>query len=225
MMGLVSQSNFVPWRGYFASARKADRCIFYDSQQFTRRDWRNRNLILANHQPIWLTLPVNTAGSYLSPINEIHLSEVNSFSKILDKLKYTYARNMHQEGFKFVTSIFEECYQFTLLSEANWFTTKAIAKYLEIGCEFDSDIGIELHGGKNEKLIEVCKHFAISRYLSGPAAIDYLDVSKFEASNISVEFLDYKKLPKIEVAKDPSIIHWLLTETKDRCIELTTFEN
>ena len=91
MIGLVSQSNFVPWRGYFASARIVDLLVFYDSQQFTRRDWRNRNVILSANEPVWLTLPVNTAGKYFSSICEIQLSEPNWISKVIDKLKNSYA--------------------------------------------------------------------------------------------------------------------------------------
>ena len=224
MIGLVSQSNFVPWRGYFAAVRTADVLVFYDSQQFTRRDWRNRNLILTSHQPIWLTLPVKTEGQFHSAINEIQLSKANAIEKVLDKLRGVYGSSTHLEGYKFVSSILEECFQFTLLSEVNWHTTRAIAEYLGISCNFVSDLGIKLEGGKNEKLIKACNHFGINQYLSGPAAMEYLEVPKFEKNEISVEIIDFSALPRIEATIEPSILHWLITETKERCVELTTFE-
>ena len=223
MIGLVSQSNFVPWRGYFASARIVDLLVFYDSQQFTRRDWRNRNVILSANEPVWLTLPVNTAGKYFSSICEIQLSEPNWISKVIDKLKNSYAGGINLEGLSLVTSILESCQQFSLLSEVNWYTTKAIADYLEISCRFDSDNEVALHGDKNQKLISVCEHFGINQYLSGPSAKSYLEVAKFEESKIFVDFIDFNKLPRVEVIKEPSILHWLLTQTKEECIELTTF--
>ncbi len=38
---VITQSNYVPWRGYFDQIRQADLFVLYDSVQFTRRDWRN----------------------------------------------------------------------------------------------------------------------------------------------------------------------------------------
>jgi hypothetical protein len=223
MRGIISQSNFIPWRGYFASARLATVSIFYDSQQFTRRDWRNRNILLANHQPIWLTLPVKSAGEYLSSINKIQLVDEKSVLRTLDKLKSTYRGYYREENYKFVASIFEDCRKFTLLSEVNWHTTKKIAEYLEIDCRFESDQGVDLIGDKNEKLISACKYFKINHYLSGPSAIGYLDTQKFEVNDINVEILNFSSLPKIESSQEPSIIHWILTQTREKCIQLTTF--
>ena len=42
---VIVQSNYLPWRGYFDLLSRADEIILYDSVQYTRRDWRNRNQI------------------------------------------------------------------------------------------------------------------------------------------------------------------------------------
>ena len=54
--------------------------------------------------------------------------------------------------------------------------------------------------------------------------MEYLEVPKFEKNEISVEIIDFSALPRIEATIEPSILHWLITETKERCVELTTFE-
>ena len=41
----ISQSNYLPWKGYFDLIQHVDEFIFFDEVQFTRRDWRNRNII------------------------------------------------------------------------------------------------------------------------------------------------------------------------------------
>ena len=41
----ISQSNYIPWKGYFDFINSVDEFVLYDDVQFTRRDWRNRNLI------------------------------------------------------------------------------------------------------------------------------------------------------------------------------------
>ena len=42
---VILQSNYLPWRGYFDLMRRADLFIVLDVVQFTKNDWRNRNII------------------------------------------------------------------------------------------------------------------------------------------------------------------------------------
>ncbi len=41
----IIQSSYIPWKGYFGIIGAVDTFVFLDDAQFTRRDWRNRNLI------------------------------------------------------------------------------------------------------------------------------------------------------------------------------------
>ena len=56
----ISQSNYLPWPGYFCIIRSVDLFIFLEDVQYIRRDWRNRNLVLSMDKPQWLTVPVIT---------------------------------------------------------------------------------------------------------------------------------------------------------------------
>ena len=42
---LITQSNYIPWKGYFSSISNTDIFVVFDEMQYTKRDWRNRNLI------------------------------------------------------------------------------------------------------------------------------------------------------------------------------------
>lgn len=41
----ILQSNYISWKGYFDMINMVDEFIIYDTEQYTKRDWRNRNLI------------------------------------------------------------------------------------------------------------------------------------------------------------------------------------
>ncbi|MFC1785876.1 WbqC family protein, partial [Candidatus Neomarinimicrobiota bacterium] len=41
----ILQSNYIPWKGYFDLINSVDEFILYDDMQYTKNDWRNRNLI------------------------------------------------------------------------------------------------------------------------------------------------------------------------------------
>ena len=71
----IVQSSYVPWKGYFDLIRSVDEFVLYDDQQFTRRDWRNRNRIKTPQGTIWLTIPVNVKGRYHQRIDETTISD------------------------------------------------------------------------------------------------------------------------------------------------------
>jgi len=41
----ITQSNYIPWKGFFESINMVDEFVLYDDMQYTRRYWRNRNWI------------------------------------------------------------------------------------------------------------------------------------------------------------------------------------
>ena len=60
---LISQSNYIPWRGYFDLIAAADVFIILDDVQYTHQDWRNRNQIKTRNGPTWITIPVRKEHS------------------------------------------------------------------------------------------------------------------------------------------------------------------
>jgi WbqC-like protein family len=51
--------------------------------------------------------------------------------------------------------------------------------------------GLDVAGDRNERLINLCRHFRATRYISGNAAQDYLDVAQFAAAGIEVVWHNY----------------------------------
>ena len=41
----ITQSNYIPWKGYFDLIAMVDELILLDDVQYTKQDWRNRNRI------------------------------------------------------------------------------------------------------------------------------------------------------------------------------------
>lgn len=62
----ISQSNYIPWKGYFDMTAYVDEFVLYDDVQYTRRDRRNRNKIKTPVGLSWLTVPVQVKGKFLS---------------------------------------------------------------------------------------------------------------------------------------------------------------
>ena len=188
----ILQSNYVPWKGYFDIIRNVDTFIFYDSVQYTKNDWRNRNKIKTPNGVEWLTIPVEfkTLGQR---INETNIAKTDWNVKHWKTLSNNYAK---APCFKELKDVFEDIYMSRLanvknLSEINFTLIKSICEILHVDTElvWDSDLG--LIEGKTERLVDLCKKTNASEYISGPAAKDYLDESLFSGEKISVKWMDY----------------------------------
>jgi hypothetical protein len=223
MRGIITQSNYFPWRGFFASLRQVDLLVLYDSQQFTRRDWRNRNLIVDKKSPEWLTLHVQNSGNYTSAINQIRVQDENAIYRNIELLSNRYAEFKNKEGFKFTIDLLNSCRNYSFLSEINAHTIKSVSQFLDIEITISDDMYQNNTKSKTEKLLVVCKSFSIDHYFTGPAATDYLEVEKFDALGSIVDYFDYKNLSSTNLDFEPSIIHWIITLDRSELNSLTTF--
>jgi hypothetical protein len=196
-----------------------DEFILYDDVQYTRRDWRNRNLIKTHQGLQWLTIPVEVKGKYFQKIKETKISDKNWADNHLKAIKLNYAKAKHfKEVFPFLESIYQKARNFIYLSEINYLFLSEICKYLEIQTpmKFSYEYPYQSED-KNLRLIEICQLANATDYYTGPAAKSYLDVSLFEKNNIKVHWLDYSGYKEYTQLHPPfehnvSIIDLLLNE-------------
>ena len=192
----ISQSNYIPWKGYFDQISRVDEFIFLDSVQYTRRDWRNRNQLKGPNGLIWLTIPVHSKGNYTLSIDQIQISENHWRDRHLKTIFANYSRS---KQFKRVFPIIEQAYAdatSSFLSEVNRTLIRRFSDYLGFDVDFKTCRNYDLVAGKNERILSICLQSQASCYLSGPAARSYLDVRLFESHGISVEFMDYDRYPE-----------------------------
>ena len=64
MKVIITQSNYIPWKGFFDALAQVDVLVLYDDMQFTKRDWRNRNLIKTPKGLKWISISVQGKGKY-----------------------------------------------------------------------------------------------------------------------------------------------------------------
>lgn len=189
----IMQSNYIPWKGYFDAINSVDKFVVYDSVQYTKNDWRNRNIIKTPHGTRWLTVPVKT--NFGQRINETEVFNDKWSTKHLKTLKQNYSKSKY---FKEISNLIFDLYeenQSKFLSDINIAFIKRINEYLHIDTEIIDDRSLELNGDKNDRLIQICEQLDCKHYYSAPAAKNYMDIERFDKNNIKVEFMDYKGYP------------------------------
>src|SRR5262245_28051615 len=122
----ILQSNYIPWKGYFDLINLADEFILFDDVQYTRRDWRNRNLIKISTGKKWLSIPVFVKGKYYQAIKDTVISDVSWKESHWQSLLHNYSSAAYFREYK---SRFEELYlgcDELLLSAINYRFIRAI---------------------------------------------------------------------------------------------------
>ena len=192
----IVQSSYIPWKGYFDIIRSVDEFVLLDDAQFTRRDWRNRNLIKTPVGLHWLTIPVKTKGRFEEPIDSIRIAEPWA-RKHWATLRHAYARAPHFGCFAArIEAMYQTLETETMLSAVNRRTIEEICSILEIDTPIRWSREYPVRGTRTGRLLSICVAAEATEYLSGPSARAYMELDKFAAAGINVRFIDYAGYPE-----------------------------
>ncbi|MCG9584133.1 WbqC family protein [Vibrio tubiashii] len=204
----ISQSNYIPWKGYFDLIASADVFVLYDDMQYTKRDWRNRNKIQTANGTQWLTIPVEVKGKYHQKINETLVAGQSWRRKHWAAICQNYSK---APFFKEYKETFETLYlekQFEKLSDINYAFMLKICQLLGITTQLVWSTEFELQGERSERLVNICKHLKADVYVTAPAAKSYLETPIFDAEGIQVDWFDYdgyKEYPQLSENFEPGV--------------------
>lgn len=227
---LITQSNYIPWKGYFDSINTVDEFIVYDDMQYTKRDWRNRNQIKTAQGLFWLTIPVEVKGKFFQKINETQVSDKKWGENHWKTLVANYSKAPYFKNYK---NIFEDLYRDETLdniTNINISFIKAINAILNISTKIIDSREFDLVEGKTERLVDICKKRNATDYYSGPAAKDYMDESLFLDQGIKVHYFDYSNYPVYpqlngNFAHNVTILDLIFNTGSDARNYLKTFSN
>lgn len=187
----ILQSNYIPWKGYFDMIAAVDEFILYDDMQYTRRDWRNRNLIKTQQGVQWLTVPVQVKGKYYQKIKDTLIDGSGWAQTHWKTIMQNYR---HAPHFDEIAAWIEPLYlteDYTHLSTFNRRVIEAICKYLGIKTKISNSWDYTLLEGKTERLVDLCMQTGGTEYISGPAAKDYVEETVFVNHGIKVTWFEY----------------------------------
>lgn len=194
---LITQSNYIPWKGYFDLIRAADEMILYDEVQFTRRDWRNRNQIKTDCGKSWLTIPVESSSRYYQRVCETRIADPRWTVRHWKNIQRTYAQASYFDYYAKDLALLYERTQDVMLSEINKRFIDAICRWMGIftpirwSTEFPR-VSMDRTG----RLVELCEALGSTHYLSGPAARNYIDEAQFIAAGIQIIYANYTGYPE-----------------------------
>ncbi|MGE0481335.1 MAG: WbqC family protein [Phycisphaerae bacterium] len=192
----ISQSNYIPWKGYFDLIRQADEFVLLDDVQFTRRDWRNRNQIKTPRGREWLTIPVEVKGKFTQAIKDVRIADGAWKRQHRATITHNYAKaGSFREQLDLLHELYDERAE-PFLSDVNRRFLARLCDVLGIRTRITASMDYALSDGKTERLLDLCLKLGATEYLSGPAAQDYLDVAAFERAGVRVRWMSYRGYPE-----------------------------
>ena len=197
----ILQSNYIPWKGYFDLIAKADVFVIYDEVQYTKNDWRNRNVIQTANGLQWITIPVRQE-SLNQKIYESKIFVNNWAKKHVSTLQGNYSKALHFKACKDeIFNLYEN--QSNFISEVNIKFIKGICKFLNIKTEIIDSRDLNLTGDRNMKLVDACKKLKATTYISGPSGKSYLDIDLFTKEGIKLDWMDYSGYQEYKQVFEP----------------------
>jgi len=216
----IVQSNYIPWKGYFDMIAAVDEFILYDDMQYTRRDWRNRNLVKTPQGVQWLTVPVKVKGKFHQKIRDTEIDGTDWALEHWETLTRNYRRARY---FDEIATWLEPLYvvqPFTYLSHLNRRFIESVCDYLGITTVVSNSWDYNLFDGKTERLADLCEQARGKEYISGPAAKGYIEENVFADFDIKLLWFDYSgyaEYPQLwgEFIHEVSILDLLFNCGKD----------
>jgi len=192
----IVQSSYIPWKGYFDIINSVDEFVVYDTAGYSKNSWRNRNRIPGPNGLQWLTIPVKV--DYLNqPVNEIRIHDFRWAARHWKTLKAIYGKAPYFRLFApSLTDLYEDNATEPYLSAVNVRFLHFICRQLNISTPLSFAQDLTAIDDPTEKLLHICRSRKATHYLTGPAARDYLRLSRFEEENITVEWMNYEGYPE-----------------------------
>ena len=167
----LHQANLFPYEGVLEKARRCDVFVLMGHVQFTRNNYHSRFA----HRGSWYTLSVNQR---LEPLIKKQYRQPQA-----DWL--TIKRRLPQ--YRTLLDSFDAFIAPSLV-DTNTAITKRLFDLLDIRAELRADYPTELM--RTERLVDLCRYYNATQYLSGPSGRDYLDEALFERAGIEVVYAE-----------------------------------
>jgi hypothetical protein len=195
----IMQPYFMPYLGYFALIKHVDQFILFDTPQFIRHGWIERNKVLKpNGEPLYIKVPLQKHSRDTS-INEVVIkNEENWKRKIMAQLVPYKKKAPHYSE---VTALLNDIFDIETNSivTLNFIALQKICTYLDIQTPIkiwsEMDVEIESVNAPDEWALNICKAMGADSYYNPPGGKEFFDANKYIAAGVDLNFLEIKQTP------------------------------
>mgnify|MGYP001187110708 CR=1 FL=1 len=197
MMVSIHQPSYLPYLGVIEKALKSDIFVLYDTAQYSKEYFHNRNFIISNIKKTLLTIPVNN-NSWKIYFKDVNINNKNQIKKHFKSIVYSYSKcKFYQKYIHKFEQIYNNYKKYDKLIDItipiikeilNIFNYKGI---IVLASELNYDTNLK----STDALVAICKKLNATEYIAGSGGKGYIDEHKFKDANIRLLYQDFKCLP------------------------------
>ena len=194
----IMQPYFMPYLGYFALINHVDQFILFDTAQYIRHGWIERNRVLKlNGEPLYIKVPLVKHHRETSICGIRITNTIGWKQKIFAQLKHY---KKHAPYYECVIEVLETIFKddFTSIVDLNYKSLKILCSYLDINTPLtiwsEMDLEIEPVNAPDEWALNISKVLKAQSYYNPPGGRSFFDIEKYEKVGIDLRFLEI--LPK-----------------------------
>lgn len=192
----IMQPYFFPYIGYWQLIHAADRFVIYDDVNYIKNGWINRNRILINGKPTYITVPLFQASSF-KRICDTALKPSSLWrNKMVKSVANTYRK---APFFTEVFPIVEELIHHKKLNLSDYLVhqIETLTQFMGIQTEFVLTSRIyennELTG--QNRILDICKREKATTYINPIGGQSLYNTETFHSAEIDLRFISMHPLP------------------------------
>lgn len=192
----IMQPYFFPYIGYWQLIHAVDRFVIYDDVNYINRGWINRNRLLINGTPTYMTAPLY-GSSQNKHICDISLESSSTWrNKLIKMIEMTYRKTPYfTEVFPLIERLIR--YETDNLSDYLVYQLQTLATFMGIKTEFvitsrcyeNEDLAGQ------ERILDICKREQANIYINPKGGQALYDKKIFSNEGINLNFIIMHPLP------------------------------
>lgn len=194
----IMQPYLFPYIGYFSLIKNTDYFVFFDTPQYIRKGWINRNRILSTNGDVtYFTVPIQKADRN-TPINKSVISYNYDWKvKILGQLNIYKKAPNYDKVINLVNDVFST--DTMLISDLAIKSIVKTCEYLDIDIKYDifSKMNLALPEVKepDEWALYITKELGYNTYINPPGGMSFFNREKYQVNDIDLQFLVQEIIP------------------------------
>lgn len=186
----IMQPYFLPYIGYWQLIHAVDRFIIYDDVNYIMRGWVNRNRILSNSMPNYITVPLQQA-SQNKRICDISIEASPVWrNKMIKSIENTYRKAPYfTEVFPIVDKLIN--HETDKLSDYLAYQLQMLSIFLSIKTEFvlTSRCYENAQLSSQERILDICKRELATTYINPLGGHMLYNTESFQNEGIDLRFI------------------------------------
>lgn len=193
------QPYFLPYLGYWQLLNFVDRFVIYDNVNFIKGGWINRNRILINGKPSYITIPLHQA-SQNKLICDISLQSSLAWqTKMIKSIEYTYRKApFFSNIFPIIKQIIS--YKTDNLADFLVHQLKTMAAFLGIRTELIKSSHRYKYPNLTgqDRILDICKREGASAYINLQGGQALYNAAAFRRQDIDLCFIVTQQIPYMQ---------------------------